>query len=91
MTVSKDLELLNKYGMHVRPAGAFAKVCQKYLCDVTVSYGGASVSGKSVLGLMTLEAPVGSVLKIELDGPDAEDAAAELEELVKNHFGISDE
>ena len=91
MTVSKELELLNKYGMHVRPAGAFAKVCQKYLSDVTVSHGGTSVSGKSVLGLMTLEAPVGSVLAVTVDGPDAEEAASELEELVKNHFGIPDE
>ena len=91
MTVVKELELLNKYGMHVRPAGAFAKTCQKYLSDVSVTHGGATVSGKSVLGLMTLEAPVGTVLTVTIDGPDAEDVAADLEELVKNHFGISDE
>ncbi|MBR1608493.1 MAG: HPr family phosphocarrier protein [Kiritimatiellae bacterium] len=91
MTTTKDLVLVNKYGMHVRPAGAFAKTCQKYVCDVTVENGGASVSGKSVLGLMTLEAPVGTVLKVTADGPDADLALAELEELVANHFGIADE
>ena len=36
MTITKELTLVNKYGMHVRPAGALAKVCQKYSCDVTV-------------------------------------------------------
>lgn len=91
MTVVRELELLNKYGMHVRPAGAFAKTCQKFLCDVTVEKDGCSVSGKSVLGLMTLEAPVGTVLKITAEGDDAAEAVAELEELVKNHFGIADE
>ena len=91
MTVTKQIELLNKYGMHVRPAGALAKVCQKYLSDVTVSHGGTTVSGKSVLGLMTLEAPVGATLTVVADGDDAADAVAEIEELVNNHFGLTDE
>jgi phosphocarrier protein len=58
VTITKELTLVNKYGMHVRPAGALAKVCQKYASDVTVENAGNAVSGKSVLGLMTLEAPV---------------------------------
>ena len=91
MTVVKDLVLVNKYGMHVRPAGAFAKVCQKHISDVTVENGPASVSGKSVLGLMTLEAPVGTSLRVTVSGTDAEETMAELEELVSNHFGIADE
>ena len=91
MTITKELTLVNKYGMHVRPAGALAKACQKYACDVTVANAGVSVSGKSVLGLMTLEAPVGTVLKVTAEGGDADLAVAEIEELVKNHFGIADE
>ena len=91
MTITKELTLVNKYGMHVRPAGALAKVCQKYACDVTVVNGGVSVSGKSVLGLMTLEAPVGTVLTVTAAGDDADLAMAEIEELVRNHFGIADE
>ncbi len=91
MTITKELTLVNKYGMHVRPAGALAKVCQKYASDVTVENAGNAVSGKSVLGLMTLEAPVGTVLKVTVDGEDADLAMAEIEELVRNHFGIADE
>jgi phosphotransferase system HPr (HPr) family protein len=91
VTITKELTLVNKYGMHVRPAGALAKVCQKYSCDVTVQNAGASVSGKSVLGLMTLEAPVGTVLTVTAAGDDADLAMAEIEELVLNHFGIADE
>ena len=40
---------------------------------------------------MTLEAPVGTVLRVTASGPDAEQAMQELEELVNNHFGIADE
>ena len=91
MTITKELTLVNKYGMHVRPAGALAKTCQKYACDVTVGNAGVSVSGKSVLGLMTLEAPVGTVLTVTATGDDADLAMSEIEELVRNHFGIADE
>ncbi|MBQ6103825.1 MAG: HPr family phosphocarrier protein [Kiritimatiellae bacterium] len=91
MTITKELTLVNKYGMHVRPAGALAKACQKYACDVTVGNAGVSVSGKSVLGLMTLEAPVGTVLTVTATGDDADLAMSEIEELVRNHFGIADE
>lgn len=91
MTVTREVTLVNKYGMHVRPAGALAKVCQKYESEITVENAGNAVSGKSVLGLMTLEAPVGTVLKVTAEGGDADLAVAEIEELVKNHFGIADE
>lgn len=91
MTITKELELINKYGMHVRPAGALAKVAQKYMSEITVENNGNAVSGKSVLGLMTLEAPVGTVLKITVDGDDAKLAMAEIEELFANRFGIADE
>ena len=89
--LSREFELLNKYGMHVRPAGALAKLCQKYRSDITVEKEGRAVSGKSVLGLMTLEAPCGTRLKISADGPDAEDALEAIAELVDNRFGILDE
>ncbi|MDD4059723.1 MAG: HPr family phosphocarrier protein [Kiritimatiellae bacterium] len=91
MTLTKEIPLVNKYGMHVRPAGALARVCQKYMSEVTVANGDCSVSGKSVLGLMTLQAPVGTVLKFTAQGDDASLVLAEIEELINNRFGIADE
>ena len=91
MTISKEITLINKYGMHVRPAGALAKVCQKYMSEVSVANSGTAVSGKSVLGLMTLEAPVGTVLTITAEGDDANLVMDEIEELIGNRFGIADE
>ena len=91
MTINKAFTLINKYGMHVRPAGALAKVCQKYMSEVSVANGGTTVSGKSVLGLMTLEAPVGTVLTFTAEGDDANLVIDEVEELIANRFGIADE
>lgn len=91
MAITRDYELLNKYGMHVRPAGALAKLCQKFMADITVEKDTHAVSGKSVLGLMTLEAPCGAILKVTADGPDAEEALDAIGELVANRFGILDE
>lgn len=91
MLLTREIELINKYGMHVRPAGAMAKLCQGFVADITVANGNREVSGKSVLGLMTLEAPFGTLLKITAEGDDAEKALDAIAELVNNRFGIVDE
>lgn len=89
--MTRDLEIINKYGLHVRPAGALSKLCQGFQSEITVSKEGHSVSGKSVLGLMTLEAPCGTVLTVAAEGPDAEDALDAIEELFANRFGLLDD
>ena len=91
MKETREYELLNKYGMHVRPAGALAKLCQRFKADITVEKDGRAVSGKSVLGLMTLEAPCGTKLKVIANGDDAQQALADIGALFANRFGILDE
>ena len=90
-TIVKELTLLNKYGMHVRPAGLFAKTASKYDAEVTVEKDGNIVSGKSIMALMTLEAVNGTVLKVSASGPQAQEALEELEALVARKFDIPDE
>jgi phosphocarrier protein len=85
------MKLLNRYGMHVRPAGLFAKVASRYDADVTVEKDGSVVSGKSIMALMTLEAVCGTVLKVSASGPQAKEVLDELSGLVERKFDISDE
>ena len=89
--ITKEFTLLNKYGMHVRPAGLFAKTASKYDADVEVEKSGTVVSGKSIMALMTLEATCGTVLKVTASGPEAEEVLEELEALVARKFDIPDE
>lgn len=89
--ITRELTLLNRYGMHVRPAGLFAKTSSKYDAEIEVEKDGNVVSGKSIMALMTLEAVCGSVLKISASGPQAEEALDELAALVARKFDIPDE
>jgi phosphocarrier protein len=87
----RELTLLNKYGMHVRPAGLFAKVASRFDAEIDVEKDGNVVSGKSIMALMTLEATCVTVLKVMASGPQASEALDELEALVARKFDIPDE
>lgn len=90
-TITREMKLLNKYGMHVRPAGLFAKLASRYDCEINVEKDGNVVSAKSIMALMTLEAVCGTVLKVTAKGEQAAEALDELEALVERKFDIPDE
>ena len=89
--LTKELTLQNKYGMHVRPAGLFAKIASRFNADVEVEKDGNVVSGKSIMALMTLEAVCGTTLRVTASGPQAKEVLEELEALVARKFDIPDE
>ncbi len=83
---TKELEVINQYGIHARPAALFAKTSSRFSADVVVERGGTCVSGKSIMGLMTLEASRGTKLKVTATGEDAEEVINELEKLIQSKF-----
>jgi phosphocarrier protein len=89
--ITREFTLQNKYGMHVRPAGLFAKIASRYDPDVQVEKDGNVVTGKSIMALMTLEAVNGTDLKVTADGPQAKEVLDDLEGLVSRKFDIPDE
>lgn len=91
LSETREFTLKNRYGMHVRPAGLFAKVAARYDADVQVEKDGNIISGKSIMALMTLEAVCGSVLKVTATGPQAKEVLDELEGLIDRKFDIPDE
>jgi len=84
--LTRELKIQNQYGIHARPAALFVKTASRYDCDITVEKDGNAVSGKSIMGLMTLEASFGTILKVTAEGPDAEEALDELAALVDGKF-----
>jgi phosphocarrier protein len=72
--------------LHARPAALFVKTASRFESDITVEKDGNTVSGKSIMGLMTLEAGLGSVLTVTAEGVDAEEALNELQNLVESKF-----
>jgi phosphocarrier protein HPr len=85
-----EVTVTNKRGLHARASNKFAKVVEKYDAEVTVTKDGESVSGSSVMGLMMLLAGPGSVILIETEGPDAEEALEALIGLVECGFEEED-
>ncbi|MDB6121053.1 MAG: Phosphotransferase system, phosphocarrier protein HPr [Pedosphaera sp.] len=85
-TMTKDLMVSNKLGIHARPAAMFVKVANRYTCDIFVEKDGEKVNGKSIMGLMMLAAGPGSRLTVHAQGNDASAAIAELELLLHRKF-----
>lgn len=83
---SREFTIGNKLGIHARPAAQFVKTASKFSSEIRVEKDGEEVDGKSIMGLMMLAAGHGSVLKISVEGEDAEEAMAALESLIARNF-----
>ena len=84
--VRKDFTILNKLGIHARPAAQFVKTSNRFQADVRVEKDGEEVDGKSIMGLMMLAAGHGSVITVSAEGVDAREAVAALEDLITRKF-----
>ena len=84
--IEKELTVVNRLGLHARPAAMFVRIASRHRAEIWVAKEGEEVNGKSIMGLMMLAAGQGSKLRIRCDGPDADKAMEELEELVKAGF-----
>ena len=83
----REMTIVNTLGMHARPAALFAKVASKFDSEITIERNGVRVSGKSVIGLLSMEAAHGTKLIVEAEGSDAREALEELAALVSSGFG----
>ena len=82
--------ILNRYGLHARPAAEFVKLSSTFSASVTVEKDGLEVNGKSIMGVMMLAAECGSDVTIKAVGEDAREAVDALAALVGGHFGKSE-
>lgn len=82
----REFLVVNKLGIHARPAAMFVKTANRFQCDIFVEKDGEKVNGKSIMGLMMLAAGPGSKLKVYAQGHDAGAALTELESLIKQKF-----
>src|SRR5918911_2428629 len=84
--IQKEVTILNKLGLHARPAAMFVRVANKHRAEIWVEKDGEQVNGKSIMGLMMLAAGQGSRLLITAEGGDAQGALQELQDLVERRF-----
>src|SRR5881628_3603912 len=84
--IEKEIPIVNRLGLHARPAAMFVRIASRYRSEIWVAKEGEEVNGKSIMGLMMLAAGQGSKLRIRCEGPDAAKAMEELEALIKAGF-----
>ena len=85
----RTVQIVNKNGLHARPAAAIVKLAAKFQSEITVIKDDLDVNGKSIMGVMMLAAENGSNITFRAEGPDADQALDELSTLVANKFGES--
>lgn len=84
--IEKEIAIINRLGLHARPAAMFVRIASRYRSEIWVAKEGEEVNGKSIMGLMMLAAGQGSKLRIRCEGPDAGKAMEEIEELINAKF-----
>ncbi|MFH1784617.1 MAG: HPr family phosphocarrier protein [bacterium] len=72
----------NEQGLHARPAALFVQIANKYESEIIVEKDNQEVNGKSIMGLMTLAAEKGSLIRLRIKGYDAKEAMKELERII---------
>lgn len=85
--VSKKVKIVNEQGLHMRPAGEFAKEMAKFTSDVKIDFDGKTVNGKSVMHIIAACIKCGSEITIQCSGDDEEAALKKAVELVESGFG----
>jgi len=82
----KDLEIINKLGLHARAAAKLIGVTTRFSADITLIKDGREVDGKSIMSVMMLAASQGTTLRIKTQGNDEESALEAITELINNRF-----
>jgi phosphocarrier protein len=80
--IEKEITIKNAQGLHARPAALFVQIISKYQSEVNVKKDGETVSGRSIMGLLTLGIQKNTRIIIEAEGDDAEQVINEIVELL---------
>ena len=80
--VKRKVTILNKTGLHARPAAVFVQIANKFDSEISVKKGKQKVNGKSIMGILMLAAGQGQEIIIYGVGIDAQQAVNELVQLL---------
>ena len=89
-TIKLEVKIVNRYGLHARPAMQFVELANNYNSKIEVSNGTLTVDAKSIMSVMRLAATQGTMLGVVADCGDADEACEALKKLVDSGFGEMD-
>ena len=85
--VSKDTVIVDKMGLHMRPANKFISAMTKYRSDITIVFDGNKINGKSIMNIMASCIKCGADIEIRCVGEDEAAALQEAVQLVESGLG----
>ena len=83
----RDVEIMNKLGLHARPSAKLTQLASRYKSDVFMARNGRRINAKSIMGVMMLAAAKGSTVTLETEGEDEQEAIDALADLITSGFG----
>lgn len=84
--IEKQLDIINKLGLHARAAAKVVSVASRYDSRIIVQHNGNPIDAKSIMGLLMLGAAKGSTLTVQVEGSDEAAAMDELTDLFARRF-----
>lgn len=91
MPVSTKVKLLNKYGLHQRPAMKVIETSTRFKSDIALIKDGRRCNAKSIIEVIMLAAECGEELGLEASGPDEAEAAKAMADLFQAKFHLNEE
>ena len=85
-----EVTIVNKRGLHARASAAFVKMAEQFDAEVSVTKDDQTVPCNSIMCLLMLCASPGTIISIETEGPEAEEALEALTALVEAGFNESE-
>ena len=82
-----EVKLVNRLGLHARAAAKLVATAKTFSSRISLAKDGNVVDGKSIMNILLLAAPVGSVLELVVEGEDEAEAFAAINALIQNRFG----
>jgi phosphocarrier protein len=86
MGISRNIEIINKLGLHARAAAQLVQLASGFSSHIEIEKDERRVNGKSIMGVMMLAAGKGSKITLYVDGEDEQDSMDKLVELINNRF-----
>lgn len=86
-TCRADAEITNKLGLHARASAKLTQLAGRFKSEVWMERNGRRINAKSIMGVMMLAAGKGSLVTLETEGADEQEAMTALLALIADYFG----
>ena len=83
----EEFEIINRLGLHARAAAQFVQITGKFSAEVFVEKDDFEVNGKSIMGILMLAAPQGTLIRVRTEGDDADEAMSAIGQIINDKFG----